>query len=155
MIKNNDQQAPIPDSNVEDVVAIIEEQADSAEINEDSLFEDEELEEIDESAVSFVSMERILMPKMLELFQKIATICQKIIDKSEDKTLEQIKNDKDVNKCKLEFEKLSSEVSFNDALIKALVDQLYEAQQKLISIEIDLLKSAQEFKIDNLNKNEI
>jgi len=151
MIKNNDQQTPITDSNVEDVVAIIEEQVDSAEINEDSLFEDEELEEIDESAVSFVSMERILMPKMLELFQKIATICQKIIDKSEDKTLEQIKNDKDINKFKLEFEKLSSEVSFNDGLIKALVDQLYEAQQKLLTIEIELLKYSQTFGIDKID----
>jgi len=151
MIKNSDQQTPMADSNVEDVVAIIEEQVDSAEINEDSLFEDEELEEIDESAVSFVSMERILMPKMLELFQKIATICQKIIDKSEDKTLEQIKNDKDVNKFKLEFEKLSSEVSFNDALIKALVDQLYEAQQKLLTIEIELLKYSQTFGIDKID----
>lgn len=151
MIKNSDQQTPMTDSNVEDVVAIIEEQVDSAEINEDSLFEDEELEEIDESAVSFVSMERILMPKMLELFQKIATICQKIIDKSEDKTLEQIKNDKDVNKFKLEFEKLSSEVSFNDGLIKALVDQLYEAQQKLLTIEIELLKYSQTFGIDKID----
>jgi RNA polymerase primary sigma factor len=151
MIKNSDQQTPVPDSNVEDVVSIIEEQADSAEINEDSLFEDEELEEIDESAVSFVSMERILMPKMLELFQKVATICQKIIDKSEDKTLEQIKNDKDINKLKLDFEKLSSEVSFNDALIKALVDQLYEAQQKLLSIEIELLKYSQTFNIEKID----
>ena len=151
MIKNSDQQTPITDSNVEDVVAIIEEQVDSAEINEDSLFEDEELEEIDESAVSFVSMERILMPKMLELFQKIATICQKIIDKSEDKTLEQIKNDKDINKFKLEFEKLSSEVSFNDGLIKALVDQLYEAQQKLLTIEIELLKYSQTFSIEKID----
>ena len=151
IIKNNDQQAPIADSNVEDVVAIIEEQVDSAEINEDSLFEDEELEEIDESAVSFVSMERILMPKMLELFQKIATICQKIIDKSEDKTLEQIKNDKDINKLRLDFEVLSNEVSFNDGLIKALVDQLYEAQQKLLSIEIELLKYSQTFGIDKID----
>jgi len=151
IIKNNDQQAPSVDNNVEDVVAIIEEQADSAEINEDSLFEDEELEEIDESAVSFVSMERILMPKMLELFQKIATICQKIIDKSEDKTLEQIKNDKDINKLRSEFEVLSNEVSFNDGLIKALVDQLYEAQQKLLSIEIELLKYSQTFGIDKID----
>jgi RNA polymerase primary sigma factor len=151
MIKNNDQQAPIADSNVEDVVAIIEEQADSAEINEDSLFEDEELEEIDESAVSFVSMERILMPKMLELFQKIATICQKIIDKSEDKTLEQIKNDKEINKLRLEFDALSAEVSFNDGLIKALVDQLYEAQQKLLTIEIELLKYSQTFNIEKID----
>ena len=35
--------------------------------------DEEELDEIDENVVSFVSMERILMPKMLDLFQKIAT----------------------------------------------------------------------------------
>ncbi|MBM3590450.1 MAG: RNA polymerase sigma factor RpoD [Alphaproteobacteria bacterium] len=151
MIKSNDQQALAGENNVEDVTSIIEEQVDSVEINEDSLFEDEELEEIDESAVSFVSMERILMPKMLELFQKIATICQKIIDKSEDKTPEQIKNDKEINKLKADFEVLSNEVSFNDALIKALVDQLYEAQQKLLSTEIELLKYAQSFGIDKVD----
>jgi len=151
MIKSNDQQTPVADNNVEDVVSIIEEQVDSIEINEDSLFEDEELEEIDESAVSFVSMERILMPKMLELFQKIAVICQKIIDKSEDKTPEQIKNDKDIAKLKIEFEKLSNEVSFNDTLIKALVDQLYEAQQKLLSTEIELLKFSQTFGIEKID----
>lgn len=151
MIKSNDQQAPIADSNVEDVVSIIEEQVDAVEISEESLFEDEELEEIDESAVSFVSMERILMPKMLELFQKIAVICQKIIDKSEGKTPEQIKNDKEVIKLKTEFEKLSNEVSFNDTLIKALVDQLYEAQQKLLSTEIELLKFSQTFGIEKID----
>jgi len=151
MIKSNDQQAPVADNNVEDVVSIIEEQVDSIEISEDSLFEDEELEEIDESAVSFVSMERILMPKMLELFQKIAVICQKIIDKSEDKTPEQIKNDKEIAKLKTEFEKLSNEVSFNDTLIKALVDQLYEAQQKLLSTEIELLKFSQTFGIEKID----
>lgn len=150
MIKSNDQQNTISDNNVEDVVSIIE-QVDSAEINEDSLFEDEELEEIDESAVSFVSMERILMPKMLELFQKIATLCQKIIDRSENKTPEQIKNDKEINKLRIEFEKLSNEVSFNDSLIKALVDQLYDAQQKLLSIELELLKSAQSYGIDKID----
>jgi len=151
MIKSNDQQAPISDSNVEDVVSIIEEQVDSAEINEDSLFEDEELEEIDESAVSFVSMERILMPKMLELFQKIATLCQKIIDKSENKSPEYVKNDKEIAKLRAEFEALSNEVSFNDSLIKALVDQLYEAQQKLLTIELELLKNAQSFGIDKVD----
>jgi RNA polymerase primary sigma factor len=151
MIKSSDQQTPPADNNVEDVVSIIEEQVDAVEINEDSLFEDEELEEIDESAVSFVSMERILMPKMLELFQKIAVICQKIIDKSEDKTPEQIKNDKEITKLKTEFEKLSNEVSFNDTLIKALVDQLYEAQQKLLSTEIELLKFSQTFGIEKID----
>ncbi|MFZ9470132.1 MAG: RNA polymerase sigma factor RpoD [Rickettsiales bacterium] len=150
MIKSSDSNNQISDGNVEDVASIIE-QADSVEINEDSLFEDEELEEIDESAVSFISMERILMPKMLELFQKIANICQKIIDKSESKTPLQIKNDKDINKLKQDFVKLTNEVSFNDGLIKALVDQLYEAGQKLLSIELDLLKLSQNYKIDKVD----
>lgn len=151
MIKNNEEAEAQEAANnannpaEEDFTAIIE---DTAEAPEDSLFEDEELEEIDESVVSFVSMERILMPKMLDLFQRISQICQKIIDKSETKTQEQIKNDKDINKLKLEFEKVSAEVSFNDSLIKALVEQLYEAQQKLITIEISLLKTAQSFGID-------
>ncbi len=153
IIKNNEQAAAESEENQEgnveevNVTAIINEQTDAAEAAE-TLFEDEELEEIDESVVSFVSMERILMPKMLDLFQKIAHVCQKILDKSESRTYEQAKTDKDINKLKVEFERLSQEVSFNDSLIKALVDQLYEAQQKLISIEIDLLRSSQEFNID-------
>jgi RNA polymerase primary sigma factor len=153
IIRNNDQQAleaqEAQNNSEEDVTAIINGQVDAAaEAVEESLFEDEELEEIDESVVSFVSMERILMPKMLDLFQKISHICQKIIDKSGGKTHEQVKTDKEIAKLKVEFERLSQEVSFNDSLIKALVEQLYEAQQKLISIEIDLLRSAQEFGID-------
>jgi len=150
LIKNSEQQNPNEStSNVDDVATMIEEdQSDIIEINEDSLFEDEELEEIDESVVSFVSMERILMPKMLDLFQKIATICQKIIDKSESKTGDQVKLDKDIIKLKNDFEKLANEVSFNDSLIKDLVEQLYEAQQKLVSLEIEILRTAQDCKID-------
>ncbi len=149
IIKTNDQQAPAAEqASEEDLSSIINEQVDSASVVEESFFEDEELEEIDESAVSFVSMERILMPKMLDLFQKVAQICQKILDKSANKTPEQIQNDKELVKLKKEFDELSSEISFNDSLIKALVDQLYEAQQKLTTIEIELLKYAQEFRID-------
>jgi hypothetical protein len=46
------------------------------------------------------------MPKMLDIFQKIAVVFQKIIDKSENKTPLQIKQDKEINKIKLEFQKL-------------------------------------------------
>ncbi len=147
MIKSNEtaEGQETHNNNVEDISTMID---DSAEAGEESLFEDEELEEIDESVVSFVSMERILMPKMLDLFQKISQICQKILDKSENKTHEQIKNDKEIIKLKAEFEKLSEEVSFNDSLIKALVDQLYEAQQKLTSVEIELLRLAQSFGVE-------
>ncbi len=143
MIKNNDQS-----SEVEDVTSIINSQVDASESAEESLFEDEELEEIDESVVSFVSMERILMPKMLDLFQRIADVCQKIIDKSEEKTFEQIKVSKDIARLKEQFDELSKEVSFNDSLIKSLVDQLFEAQQKLLSIEIELLRVSESFNVD-------
>ena len=152
IIKINDQQINQFDTSVEDVSVIIEEeQLDNSDLAEENMFEDEELQEIDESTTSFVSMERILMPKMLEIFQKIAVVCQKIIDKSENKTPLQIKQDKEIDKLKLEFQKLCKEVSFNDILIKALVDQLYEAQQKLLSIEIELLKYSQSFQIDKID----
>lgn len=149
IMKNSEKQAADQEnqsSNEEDVTAIINEQVDAAE--EESMFEDEELEEIDESVVSFVSMERILMPKMLDLFQKIAHVCQKILDKTADKTREQIEADKDIQKLKADFLRLSTEVSFNDSLIKALVDQLYEAQEKLTSIEIEFLRLSQAHSVD-------
>ena len=152
IIKNSEKQAAELQeaqaaTNEEDVTAIINEQVDAA-AEEESLFEDEELEEIDESVVSFVSMERILMPKMLDLFQKIAHVCQKILDKSADKTRIQIEADKDIQKLKDEFHKFSTEVSFNDSLIKALVDQLFEAHGKLTDIEVEMLRLSQKHSVD-------
>ncbi len=149
IIKNNDITAAEAEANnEEDLTSIINQQVDAAEALEESLFEDDGLDEIDESVVSFVSMERILMPKMLDLFQKISHVCQKVIDKSNSKTFEQVKTDKEIAKLKSDFDNLLLEVSFNDSLIKALVEQLYEAQQKLLTIEIELLRSAESYGID-------
>ena len=149
LIKTNDQQASnnqeAQNHSDEDITSIIH---DAGEAHEDSFFEDEELEEIDESVVSFVSMERILMPKMLDLFQKIAVVCQKIIDKSENKSPLEAKKDKDIIKLKAEFEKFANEVSFNDSLIKALVDQLYEGHKKVIDSEVSLLQLSRLYSID-------
>jgi RNA polymerase primary sigma factor len=142
IIKNNESD----ENDDEEIDAILNSQEDSEDNN--SIYDDDELEEIDDTVVSFVSMERILMPKMLDLFQKIATICQKIIDKSVDKTPDEIKEDSLINKLKVDFENLSEEVSFNDTLIKALVDQLYEAQQKLLEMELVLLNISKEYRID-------
>lgn len=148
LIKNNDQQEGAPTAaqapQEEDIVSMI---SDASEASEDSFFEDEELEEIDESVVSFVSMERILMPKMLDLFQRITLICQKIIEKSEGKSASEIKKDKDIIKLQADFAALSSEVSFNDSLIKALVDQLYEAHKKMVDSEVSLLQAARQNQI--------
>ena len=150
LMKNGEALEEDQDDDVNSIINVDEDES-------DDIFGDDELEEIDESVVSFVSMERILMPKMLELFQKIATICQKIIDKSEGKTPSEIKENKEINKLRLQFDTVSSEISFNDSLIKALVDQLYEAQQKITSVEVNLLKRAYDFGInkDSFLKNYI
>ncbi|HLD76849.1 MAG TPA: sigma-70 family RNA polymerase sigma factor, partial [Rickettsiales bacterium] len=148
LIKSNDAHTHQNDvHNEDDITSIIHD------VNEqdEALFEDEELAEIDESAVSFVSMERILMPKMLDLFQRITIICQKIIDKSEGKNNVQIKKDKEINKCYNDFEALAKEVSFNDSLTKALVDQLYEAHKKIVDHEVALLQLSRKYRIERLD----
>jgi RNA polymerase primary sigma factor len=151
MIKNSEQQNAENSNQVEDdLTSIITDQVDIAagENFEEQTFADEELEEFDESVVSFVSMERILMPKMLDLFQRIAQICQKILDKTTDRNPLEIKNDKEILELRNEFEKLTVEVSFNDTLIKALVSQIYEAHRKLVETEISLLRLSQNHNIE-------
>lgn len=135
------------ESSEEDLSSIIQD-VDDAESN---FFEDEEIEQIDDNSVSFVSMERILMPKMLELFSDIANICQKIIDKSSNKTLSQIQKDKNIQKLHAQFIELTSEVSFNDSLIKALVDQLCEANKKIVDLEVSILQKARECGVERLD----
>ncbi len=146
ILKSNEDQNPAQE---EDIGAIAEDYnaIDEAQQQEAESFEDEELEAFDESVVSFVSMERILMPKMLELFQKISVICQKILDKSSNKTVVQIKADNEIADLKKQFEKLANEVSFNDGLIKALVSQLYDTHKKLLETEISLLRLAESYHI--------
>lgn len=131
----------------DDITSIIHDVDDSQE----RFFEDEELEQIDESTVSFVSMERILMPKMLELFGEITLTCQKILDKASKKDLKSFKKDKEIIKLRLQFEEMAQEVNFNDSLIKALVEQLYEAHKKIIDFEVSLLNSAREENIERLD----
>ncbi len=155
MIKNSEQQAGSENQNNsdDDLTSIITDQLDiaAAENFEEQTFADEELEEFDESVVSFVSMERILMPKMLDLFQKISEICQKILDKTNNKNPSETKSDKKIQELRAEFERLTNEVSFNDTLIKALVAQIYEAHHKLIETEVSLLRLSQQYSIDKLD----
>ncbi len=145
IIKNNEEQS----AQEEDIAVVADDYNAIDEVGqtETEAFEDEELEAFDESVVSFVSMERILMPKMLDIFQKISAICQKILDKSNNKTVSQIKSDKDIINLKKQFESLTGEVSFNDNLIKALVAQLYDAHKKLLETEVSLLKLAESYRI--------
>ncbi len=116
--------------------------------SEEELFDDGDLAEIEEGSMSSVSMERALMPKMLDLFSEIAKICEKFIEKSRNKNFNQLKLDKELAKIYENFEKKAAEVSFADSLIKSLVDQIYEAHQIIITSEIELYKIAKDFGIE-------
>lgn len=151
LIKNSEQQQQQLENQEDDIEAIIEDQSDGAsDASEETMFDEQELEEIDESVVSFVSMERILMPKMLDLFQRIAEVCQKILDITNKKTDDPKVNVK-TQELREKFEELAMEVSFNDSLTKALIDQLFEGHKKLISIELELLRLSQNYEIDKLD----
>jgi len=143
LMRNNDPSSDLLQNGEDDITSIMNEQDDS----EENLFEDDVLEEVDDTVVSFVSMERILMPKMLDLFQRISIVCQKILDKSSRKAFHEIKTDKAIFKLKDEFFDLSAEINFNDSLIKALVEQVYEANTKLLSVELELLSLYKDYKI--------
>ncbi len=52
------------------------------------------------------------MPKMLDAFQKISQICQKILEKTADKVILDPKTAKEVEKLRNEFEDLAKEISF-------------------------------------------
>jgi RNA polymerase primary sigma factor len=132
----------------EEDISSLDDELSSLEDSEDSNFDESEAEEFDDTVVSFVSMERILMPKMLEVFQAISAICQDILEKTTSKTTAELKTDKTYIKLTEEFEELAKEVSFNDTLIKGLVDQLYEAHQNLLHAEVSLLKLSREYDID-------
>ena len=161
MIKNSDNNDEFNDTATTDSLMIdgdidnSEQGEENVIENEESIFEDDELEQIDETVTSSASMERALMPKMLEVFRNISVICQKIIDKSKDKTIDQISQNKEIIKLRNEFEKVAQEVSFADSLIKSLVEQLYLAQQQITNLEIELFKIANNYqieKIDFINK---
>lgn len=146
IMKNGDLTISNQDSEEDDITSIIHDVDDE----ENNFFEDDEFSQIDESAVSFVSMERILMPKMLDLFAAIANHCQAILEKTANKKLKDIKKSKEIQKMMKKFLDLTAEVSFNDALIKALVDQLYEAQKRITDLEVSLLQEARSCRIDRL-----
>lgn len=149
IIKINDKNEALEnniEATIEDVEAIIE--GDSLENNDESFFEDDDFAGIDENSVSFASMERMLMPKMLDLFSEISSICQKINDLSKSKTVEEINVNKQINKLKEEYLKLVKEISFNDTLIKSLSEQHYEVYKIITEAEISLFNSIRNESID-------
>ena len=134
MLKNNEQNS----SNSSDII-----------IDSDlGIIEDDEPEEGDlygeddefDSITSFVSMERILMPKMLDLLKNISDLSETFLKKLESDGYDGLfgnkKNDKLINS----LSELTREINFNDDLIKSLVIQLVEIDEEIRNDEISLLR---------------
>ena len=129
------------------------------------IIEDEESEENDlygeedefDSITSFVSMERILMPRMLDLLQKISDLSEKILRKLESGGYDKLYCDKRNKKLVDDLGDLTKEINFNDDLIKSLVSQLSEIDEQVREKEINLLRLFTKYgceRVDFLKKHQ-
>ncbi|MFC1659346.1 RNA polymerase sigma factor RpoD [Pseudomonadota bacterium] len=121
-----------------------EEESGAGEDRKDS---NEDIDEFDEASASFASMERALMPKILDIFERISSICKEILDKIGSKSITDFKNDKDIQSKLMNFFGLSKEIGLNDIIIKQIVEQFFEAESKLLEREITLWKLAEKYDI--------
>jgi len=128
--------------------------------NEESDEDDDEDDEADNS-MSLAAMEAELKPKVVEVFDKIASNYKKL-RKLQDTRVENKLNDKDLStsqerrykKLREEIEEDVKGLSLNNARIEALVEQLYEINKRLMSFEGRLMRLAesQGVKRDNFLK---
>ena len=118
---------------IDNDLGIIEEENEESEIFED---EDDEFDTI----TSFVSMERVLMPKMLDLLQKISDLSGKVLKEIETLGYEESCTKDKTKKLVSDLDELTKEINFNDELIKSLVAQLAEIDEEIRQSEIALLR---------------
>ena len=116
---------------------------------ENSEDEDEDAAADDAPSVSLAQMEQSLMPQVLEQFEQILSLHQKL-KKVQDQRLAAIRSSKTVpaatekkfEKIKQELVSLMEGVQLNPARIEMLVDQLNEYNKRLMTLEGKMLRMA-------------
>ncbi|MBO4644111.1 MAG: RNA polymerase sigma factor RpoD [Alphaproteobacteria bacterium] len=111
--------------------------------------EDEDAAADDAPSVSLAQMEQSLMPQVLEQFEQILTLHQKL-KKAQDQRLAAIRASKPVpaatekkfEKIKQELVSLMEGVQLNPARIEMLVNQLNEYNKRLMTLEGKMLRMA-------------
>ncbi|MBR4126596.1 MAG: RNA polymerase sigma factor RpoD [Alphaproteobacteria bacterium] len=111
--------------------------------------EDEDAAADDAPSVSLAQMEQSLMPQVLEQFEQILSLHQKL-KKVQDQRLAAIRSSKPVpaatekkfEKIKQELVSLMEGVQLNPARIEMLVDQLNEYNKRLMTLEGKMLRMA-------------
>ena len=120
----------------------------SAEAGEDEEDEEEAAED-DAPAVSLAQMEQSLLPKVLDQFDQILSLHQKL-KKVQDQRLACVKSAKPVpaatekkfEKIKLELVGLMEGIQLNPVRIEKLVDQLNDYNKRLMTLEGKMLRMA-------------
>jgi RNA polymerase primary sigma factor len=145
MLKNSEQSSNNGDIVIDSDLGIIEEEDE----NEDGEIygEDDDFDTI----TSFVSMERILMPRMLDLLQKISNLSETFLRKLEKDGYDKLYNDKKNEKLISDLAELTKEINFNDELIKSLVGQLSEIDDEIRNQEIALLKLFTSYNVERVS----
>ncbi|EJW21925.1 hypothetical protein IMCC14465_03190 [alpha proteobacterium IMCC14465] len=109
----------------------------------------------DESNLSISAMENELKPKVLETFDAIASIYQKL-RRIQDRKVELKASNKELSTAQLKkLEEMTSEViqhvkvlSLNNSRIEALVEQLYMINKRLLTLENQIWRMADKSSVD-------
>ena len=139
-----------------DEAALLSEKGDDFESDEADGIEGEPGEggeDTDEATLSLSAMETTLLPQVLDTFDKIASLHKKLA-KTQQKRLESLlageeldpksKGEKAYEKMKQEMVVLMRGVRLNNFRIENLVEELYEQNRKLVGLEGQLLRLAQQ-----------
>ncbi|MDG2243724.1 MAG: RNA polymerase sigma factor RpoD [Rhodospirillaceae bacterium] len=111
-------------------------------------------DDMDEGAVSLAAMEAELMPKVIEVFEKISNVYTKM-KRAQDQRLTALKNGEEIpkpvekryQKYKLELIQLMEDVHLNNARIDYLVEQMNDLNRSLMIMEGQLMQLATKSKI--------
>ncbi len=143
---NYDESSKDDDLSEEDEESFDEELEDD---DDDEIAEEFEEESEEDTTLSINSLESSLMPGILDLYAKIVTICDQLIDIHR-ANLNSIVNNpsyvpeesayKDLN---LELTALVKELKLNDKAIDILLNQLYGVNKKIINLEAKLMHLAE------------
>ncbi|HSR71383.1 MAG TPA: RNA polymerase sigma factor region1.1 domain-containing protein, partial [Kiloniellales bacterium] len=117
--------------------------------------EGEEDDEEDDTNISLAAMEAQLLPGVLKTFDEIAATYKKL-QRAQEKRLSAMQKGQKISpqserhyeRVKARLIELMEGVHFNNARIEQLVEQLYEINKRLMSLEGRLLRLADKEKID-------
>ena len=121
---------------------------------EDISDEEEDDEELEENNLSLAAMEASLMPQVMENLDAIKIVFGKL-QKVQDRRLSRMfkgealtaQSEQRYAKLKDELVELMDGVRLNNNRLEALLEQLYKLNKHLVSLDMNLMKSAEKYKV--------